>query len=173
MVKSVQKITFSPSRDILLNRLVLSQSNVCRIKAGVSIEELAEDIARRTLLQSLTVRHVLDDDGTETGMFEVPAGGRRFRALELLVKQKRVAQTALGDGFGDSGVIEPASSLGPTRSERNRRRPDTKRPWPILRRRLNMRSFWQNRRKSRRSSKGAGVTLEGAPPPAGLLRVGD
>ena len=27
-------------------------------------------------------------------MFEVPAGGRRFRALELLIKQKRLARTA-------------------------------------------------------------------------------
>lgn len=27
-------------------------------------------------------------------MFEVPAGGRRFRALELLVKQKRLAKVA-------------------------------------------------------------------------------
>ena len=27
-------------------------------------------------------------------MFEVPAGGRRFRALELLVKQKRLAKSA-------------------------------------------------------------------------------
>lgn len=94
MAKSVQKITLSQSRDIPFNRLVLSQSNVRRIKAGVSIEELAQDIARRTLLQSLTVRPVLDDDGTETGMFEVPAGGRRYRALELLVKQKRLARTA-------------------------------------------------------------------------------
>ena len=50
-----------------------------RIKAGVSIEELAQDIARRTLLQSLTVRPVLDGDGNETGMFEIPAGGRRYR----------------------------------------------------------------------------------------------
>ena len=82
------------SRDIPFNRLVLSQANVRRIKAGVSIEELAEDIARRTLLQSLTVRPILDDKGAETGMFEVPAGGRRFRALELLVKQKRLARTA-------------------------------------------------------------------------------
>jgi ParB family chromosome partitioning protein len=94
MPKSVQKITLSQSRDIPFNRLVLSQSNVRRIKAGVSIEELAEDIARRTLLQSLTVRPVLDNDGAETGMFEVPAGGRRYRALELLVKQKRLARTA-------------------------------------------------------------------------------
>ncbi|MBX9775242.1 MAG: ParB N-terminal domain-containing protein, partial [Xanthobacteraceae bacterium] len=94
MPKSVRKITLSQSRDIPFNKLVLSQANVRRIKAGVSIEELAEDIARRTLLQSLTVRPVLDDDGAETGMFEVPAGGRRYRALELLVKQKRLARTA-------------------------------------------------------------------------------
>lgn len=94
MAKSVQKITLSQSRDIPFNKLVLSQSNVRRIKAGVSIEELAQDIARRTLLQSLTVRPVLDGDGNETGMFEVPAGGRRYRALELLVQQKRLGRTA-------------------------------------------------------------------------------
>ena len=50
MPKSVQKITLSQSRDIPFNRLVLSQANVRRIKACVSIEEFAEDIARRTLL---------------------------------------------------------------------------------------------------------------------------
>jgi ParB family chromosome partitioning protein len=94
MSKSVPKIALSASRDIPFNRLVLSQSNVRRIKAGVSIEELAEDIARRTLLQSLTVRPILDESGAETGTFEVPAGGRRYRALELLVKQKRLARTA-------------------------------------------------------------------------------
>ena len=90
---AVQKIKLSPSRDIPFNKLVLSQSNVRRVKAGVSIEQLAESIAQRTLLQSLSVRAVVDADGQETGMFEVPAGGRRYRALELLVKQKRMAKT--------------------------------------------------------------------------------
>ncbi|MET3304443.1 ParB/RepB/Spo0J family partition protein [Bradyrhizobium diazoefficiens] len=93
MTKAVQKITLSPSRDIAFNKLVLSQSNVRRVKAGVSIEQLAESIAQRTLLQSLSVRAVVDADGNETGMFEVPAGGRRYRALELLVKQKRMSKT--------------------------------------------------------------------------------
>lgn len=95
MAKAVQKIKLSPSRDIPFNKLVLSQSNVRRVKAGVSIEQLAESIAQRTLLQSLNVRAVLDGEGNETGMFEVPAGGRRYRALELLVKQKRMAKTQL------------------------------------------------------------------------------
>ncbi len=94
MAQAHPKITLSSSRDIPFNKLVLSQSNVRRIKANVSIEELAEDIVRRTLLQSLTVRPVLDAEGAETGMFEIPAGGRRYRALELLVRQKRLAKTA-------------------------------------------------------------------------------
>ena len=94
MASAVQKITLSPSRDIPFNKLVLSQSNVRRIKAGVSIEELSQDIARRGLLQGLNVRPVVDADGNETGMFEIPAGGRRYRALELLVKAKRLAKTA-------------------------------------------------------------------------------
>jgi ParB family chromosome partitioning protein len=94
MTKAVQKITLSPSRDIPFDKLVLSQSNVRRIKSGGSIDELAEDIARRGLLQSLSVRPVLNADGVETGMFEIPAGGRRFQALSLLVKQKRLPKTA-------------------------------------------------------------------------------
>jgi ParB family chromosome partitioning protein len=94
MAKVVQKITLSASRDIPFNELVLSQSNVRRLKAGVSIEDLAEDIARRGLLQSLNVRPVLDADGAEMGTFEIPAGGRRYRAFERLVKQERLSKTA-------------------------------------------------------------------------------
>lgn len=94
MARSKPTITLSPSRDIPFDRLVLSQSNVRQIKCGLSIAELAEDIARRGLLQSLNVRPVPGTDGTETGRFEIPAGGRRYRALEMLVKQKRLSRTA-------------------------------------------------------------------------------
>jgi ParB family chromosome partitioning protein len=94
MATAVQKITLSPSRDIPFNKLVLSQANIRRVKAGVSIEDLAASIARRGLIQSLNVLPVIDADGNETGMFEVPAGGRRFRALQMLVKQKRLAKVA-------------------------------------------------------------------------------
>ncbi|MEO1985139.1 MAG: ParB/RepB/Spo0J family partition protein [Martelella sp.] len=94
MANAAKKITLSSSRDIPFNKLVLSQSNVRRVKAGVSIDELAEDIARRGLLQGLSVRPVTDEAGTETSMFEIPAGGRRYRALELLVKKKRLGKTA-------------------------------------------------------------------------------
>uniref|UniRef100_UPI000ADA60E4 ParB/RepB/Spo0J family partition protein n=1 Tax=Natronohydrobacter thiooxidans TaxID=87172 RepID=UPI000ADA60E4 len=94
MAKPASKITLSASKDIPFDKLMLSQSNVRHIKAGVSVEELAEDIARRGLLQGLSVRAVLNDDGSETGLYEIPAGGRRFQALALLVKQKRLAKTA-------------------------------------------------------------------------------
>jgi ParB family chromosome partitioning protein len=94
MTATVQKITLSASRDIPFNKLVLSTSNVRRLKAGVSIDDLADDIARRTLLQSLSVRPFFAADGGETDLFEVQAGGRRYRALELLVKRKRLAKTA-------------------------------------------------------------------------------
>ena len=88
------KITFEPVEALPLDRLVASSANVRRIKAGVSIAELAEDIGRRGLLQSLNVRPVLDADGAETGRYGVVAGGRRYAALQLLVKAKRLARNA-------------------------------------------------------------------------------
>jgi ParB family chromosome partitioning protein len=83
-------VPISRSLDIPFNKLVLSQSNVRQVNTGVSVSELSEDIARRGLLQSLNVRPMLDEAGKETGKYEVPAGGRRFRALETLVKAKRL-----------------------------------------------------------------------------------
>jgi ParB family chromosome partitioning protein len=94
MATAVQKITLSFSRDIPFNKLVLSQANVRRVKAGVSIEELAEDIARRTLIQGLSVRPILDAEGAEDRHARGPGRRQRYRALELLVKQKRLAKTA-------------------------------------------------------------------------------
>ncbi|MBU2193377.1 MAG: ParB/RepB/Spo0J family partition protein [Alphaproteobacteria bacterium] len=94
MAKSaIQKIAMNPSENIAYDKLVLSQENVRRIKDGITIEQLADDIGRRKLLQSLNVRPVLDGNGEETGTFEVPAGGRRYLALGILVKQKRLAKS--------------------------------------------------------------------------------
>lgn len=94
MAQATQKITLATACDIPFNKLTLSQANVRRIKAGVSIEELAEDIARRGLLTSLNVRPELDANGNETGFYRIPAGGRRYRALALLVSQKRLSKTS-------------------------------------------------------------------------------
>jgi ParB family chromosome partitioning protein len=111
MAQAAKKIVLSSSRDIPFNKLVLSQANVRRVKAGIAIEDLAEDIARRTLLQSLNVRPIIGDDGEATGMFEVPAGGRRYRALDLLVKQRRLAKTALVPCVVREGGIAEEDSL--------------------------------------------------------------
>jgi len=88
------KLALTQPTSIPLDKLLLSDGNVRRVNAAISIEALAESIARRGLLQSLSVRPVLDAEGSETGKYEVQAGGRRLRALKLLVKQKRLAKDA-------------------------------------------------------------------------------
>ncbi|MDB5577726.1 MAG: plasmid partitioning protein [Bradyrhizobium sp.] len=94
MATAIQKIaSLGERRDIPFNKLVLSEANVRKIKNGLSIDELAGDIARRGLLKNLNVRPVVDAAGVETGMFEVPAGGRRYLALAKLVKAKRLARS--------------------------------------------------------------------------------
>ena len=108
MAKPVRKIVFSRSRDIPFNKLVLSASNVRRIGADINVEELAEDIARREdLVQGLNVRPLFDADGNESGMFEVPAGGRRYRAIERLVKAKRFPK----DGLVPCIVRDPSTKI--------------------------------------------------------------
>jgi ParB family transcriptional regulator, chromosome partitioning protein len=93
MAQAIQKIVLNVGRDIPFNKLVLSQQNVRKTKAGVSIEELADDIARRGLLTSINVRAELDAEGKETGIYRIPAGGRRYRALKLLVDRKQLTKT--------------------------------------------------------------------------------
>lgn len=89
-----EKLALAPPTTIPLDKLVLTDANVRKVNAAVSIEALAESVARRGLLQSLSVRPLLDAEGKETGTYEVQAGGRRLRALKLLAKQKRLARNA-------------------------------------------------------------------------------
>lgn len=81
-------------QEIPLNKLVPSPENVRRTGLGVGIDELAASIAAHGLLQNLPVKPVLDEAGADTGKFAVVAGGRRYAALKLLAKQKRIAKTA-------------------------------------------------------------------------------
>lgn len=78
MDKAAQKFTLLLLRDVPLDKLMLSQFSVLRIKARMSADELAKDIARSDLLQNLSVRAVMAKDGSDSGKFENPAGGRRF-----------------------------------------------------------------------------------------------
>jgi ParB family chromosome partitioning protein len=82
----VPMIEFSRSRDIPFNRIRLSDSNVREIDVESGLDELTHDIDRREdLVMGLNVRAVLDAGGAETGDFETPAGGRRYRAIARLV----------------------------------------------------------------------------------------
>lgn len=72
-----------------LNKLVLSAANVRNIYDPKSISDFAESIAAKGLLQNLILRPAGDADGV--GLYEIHAGGRRFRALQLLLKQGRIA----------------------------------------------------------------------------------
>lgn len=69
-----------------LNKLFLSPRNVRKTNGEVDIEGLAESIAGKRLLQNL----VVSPRDTGRGFYDVDAGGRRFRALKLLVEQKRL-----------------------------------------------------------------------------------
>ena len=83
-------IEFSRSRDIPFNRIHLSDSNVREIDVEDGLDELIHDIDRREdIVQGLNVRAVLDAEGAETGDFETPAGGRRYRAIARLVQAGR------------------------------------------------------------------------------------
>jgi ParB family chromosome partitioning protein len=81
-------------RDVPLSKLVPSEKNVRRTGREAGLEELAASIAAHGLLQSLSVRPVLDADGAENGKFSVTGGGRRLAALKLLAKRKQIAKTA-------------------------------------------------------------------------------
>ncbi|KQV33401.1 hypothetical protein ASE37_17640 [Rhizobium sp. Root268] len=96
MAQAIQKIALNVGRDIPFNKLVLSQQNVRETKAGVSIDNLADDIARRGLLTSINVRPELDAEGKDTGTYPIPVGGRRYRALKLLVDRKQLTKTSSG-----------------------------------------------------------------------------
>lgn len=72
-------------QTIPLNKLVLSPRNVRKTNGEEDIAGLADSIAAEGLLQNLVVSQA--DDGKT---FEVDAGGRRLRALQLLVERKEL-----------------------------------------------------------------------------------
>src|SRR5450631_4268094 len=74
------------SMSIPLARLVLSEQNV-RKGPRKNIPELAHSILTQGVLQALVVNECT---AKGKGIFEVAAGGRRFEALHLLCKEKKI-----------------------------------------------------------------------------------
>ena len=87
---AIELIEFSRARDIPFNRIRLSHDNVRETDVEAGLDDLAYDVERREdLIQGINVRAILDADGNETGDFETPAGGRRFRVIARLVEKGR------------------------------------------------------------------------------------
>ena len=84
--------TTPTSENILisLNKLMPSPANV-RKTGGMKIDDLAAMIEAQGLLHRLTVVPAANG---KRGYFEVAAGGRRLRALQLLASQKKLSKDA-------------------------------------------------------------------------------
>lgn len=93
---ALDMIEFSQARDIPFNRIHLSNDNVRETDIEAGLDDLAHDIERREdLIQGINVRAILDADGSETGDFETPAGGRRYRVIARLVEKGRFPEDGL------------------------------------------------------------------------------
>jgi ParB family chromosome partitioning protein len=73
-----------------VRHLSLSPLNVRKTGGGAGIEQLAELIAAEGVLQNLDVYESEDGEGRKKTTHAVVAGGRRWRALQLLIRQKRI-----------------------------------------------------------------------------------
>ena len=77
-------------RTIALRALHASPLNPRKVFEQAALAELAESIAHKGLMQNLVIRPVLEGD---SGHYEVVAGGRRLRALQLLAEQGRIPES--------------------------------------------------------------------------------
>ena len=82
-------------RFIDVRHLSLSPLNVRKTGGETGIEELAELIAAEGVLQNLDVYECDEGEGKKKTTHAVVAGGRRWRALQLLIRQKRIKKAAL------------------------------------------------------------------------------
>lgn len=78
----------SLNKYVPLNKLILSPRNVRRTNGDEDIESLADSINSKGLLQNLVVSESVE----HPGKYEVDAGGRRWRALNLLAADKRIGK---------------------------------------------------------------------------------
>jgi len=78
-------------RFIEVRHLSLSPLNVRKTGGDIGVEQLADLIAAEGVLQNLDVYQCEDGEGKKkSATHAVIAGGRRWRALQLLIRQKRI-----------------------------------------------------------------------------------
>ncbi|PUB17244.1 hypothetical protein DFP92_102254 [Yoonia sediminilitoris] len=129
-----QKITLSASRDIPFNKLMLSQSNVRHVKAGVSIEELAEEDSLAENVQRAPL-HPLDQFRAfrairEKGRTEEEIAAAFFVSASVVKQRLKLAAVApsLHDAYAEEeerstrdefAIVANGCSDGPQRSIRD------------------------------------------------------
>ncbi|MET3858710.1 hypothetical protein ABIE40_005867 [Rhizobium sp. OAE497] len=93
MANAIEKFTLSAARNIPFNKLVPSQQTVRKIRAALSIEDLAQDIAIADCSPASTSGPHSTAMATRPASTAFPPGGAlsRFRTL---VAQKRLTRTA-------------------------------------------------------------------------------
>lgn len=77
---------------IPLCRLKPSKLNIRKTEPLADIEQLAASIASKGVLENLVVRPASDGNDAEHARFEVTAGRRRYAALRLLARRKKLAR---------------------------------------------------------------------------------
>jgi ParB family transcriptional regulator, chromosome partitioning protein len=82
--------THSQFKFIEARHLSLSPLNVRKTGGANGIEQLAELIAAEGVVQNLDVYEDVSGEGKKRTTHAVVGGGRRWRALQLLIKQKRI-----------------------------------------------------------------------------------
>ena len=65
MAKAQKKLVLTQPRIIPLDKLERSEANVRKVKKGLTLEALADDIDNRGLLENLGARPI-DESGNET-----------------------------------------------------------------------------------------------------------
>ncbi len=108
-----------PSVYKRLRDLFVSESNVRKSGKPVNIPELAAMIDAQGLLQALHISSEKDASGSPTGRCGVEAGGRRYRALMLLVEQGKASLDDLIEckevDEGNATGVSLAENLGQVR----------------------------------------------------------
>ena len=129
MASAVQRIKLSLSSDIPFNKLVLSQSNVRRVKA---IEQLAESIAQRTVFSAAIAGAVFAKHGTtietrlaaidrlpaqDTTTFPSPLGVAPDVAMLLRwIREYVPARLPIATAVAAPSIKRPPLTAGPVRA---------------------------------------------------------
>ena len=107
MATAVHKITLSSSRDIPFNKLVLSQSNVRRVKAGVSINPATPVSLLEPVLADLDLVLLMSVNPGFGGQKFIPGAIKKIMQLDAMRMEMNPEMVIAVDG----GVTEENAAM--------------------------------------------------------------